>query len=69
LHNFFGGMQEAVMSIALSSPPAPSPLVRIPGTEASDSTAWQIKLALDGGAHGVICPMAGSLLRSAVRPV
>ena len=57
LHALQGGAQEVIMAIALSCANPPSPLVRIPAADASDSTAWQIKLALDGGAHGVICPM------------
>jgi 4-hydroxy-2-oxoheptanedioate aldolase len=44
---------------ALKSLPngGPSPIVRIPATAESDSIGWQIKLALDGGARGILVPM------------
>jgi len=44
---------------ALSALPGggPSPIVRIPATADSDSVGWQIKLALDGGARGILVPM------------
>ncbi|KIL64774.1 hypothetical protein M378DRAFT_77809 [Amanita muscaria Koide BX008] len=38
----------------------PSALVRIPATGDSDSTSWQIKNALDAGAHGVLVPMVST---------
>ncbi|KAH6908829.1 Pyruvate/Phosphoenolpyruvate kinase-like domain-containing protein [Coprinopsis sp. MPI-PUGE-AT-0042] len=38
----------------------PSTIVRIPATGLSDSTSWQIKYALDAGAHGILVPMVSS---------
>jgi len=54
------GAAESIQAIAGLGPNAPSALVRIPATGASDSTSWQIKYALDAGARGVLVPMVGS---------
>lgn len=35
----------------------PSAIVRIPATGVTNSSSWQIKYALDGGARGVIVPL------------
>ncbi|KAK2467208.1 hypothetical protein APHAL10511_000757 [Amanita phalloides] len=51
------GASESVAGIASSSASA---IVRIPATGGSDSTSWQIKHALDSGAHGVLVPMVST---------
>ncbi|EAU82088.1 HpcH/HpaI aldolase/citrate lyase family protein [Coprinopsis cinerea okayama7 len=43
---------------------APSTIVRIPATGASDSTSWQIKYALDAGADGVLVPMVSTAAKA-----
>ncbi|KAH8929959.1 Phosphoenolpyruvate/pyruvate domain-containing protein [Atractiella rhizophila] len=48
---------ESIAAIQTSSTQPPAALVRIPATGASDSIGWQIKLALDGGAAGIMVPM------------
>ena len=35
----------------------PSVIVRIPATGVATSSSWQIKHALDAGAHGILVPM------------
>lgn len=55
------GASETVSGIISASPtgngPFPSAIVRISATGDSDSTGWQVKYALDAGAHGVLVPM------------
>ena len=52
------GASESVNGIISASPlGSPSAVIRIPATGDSDSSSWQIKLALDAGAHGVMVPM------------
>ncbi|SRR6266550_7790127 len=56
------GAFESVNGIlSASSDGSPSAVVRIPATGDSDSTSWQIKLALDAGAHGIVVPMVRPL--------
>ncbi|PFH47892.1 hypothetical protein AMATHDRAFT_66574 [Amanita thiersii Skay4041] len=55
------GAAESVSGISAASPTSsPSALVRIPATGDSDSTSWQIKYALDAGAHGLLVPMVST---------
>jgi len=55
------GAFESVNGIcSASSHGSPSALIRIPATGDSDSTSWQIKLALDAGAHGLMVPMVST---------
>lgn len=57
------GASESVNGIRSASPSnSPSAVVRIPATGDSDSTSWQIQLALDAGAHGVMVPMVSLLV-------
>lgn len=51
------GAAECIQAIQGIGAHAPSAIVRIPATGASDSTSWQIKYALDAGARGVLVPM------------
>jgi len=59
-----GGVSECITAINTSGKDAPSVLVRIPATGASTGTGWQIKLALDGGAHGIIVPMVNTAAKA-----
>ncbi|KAK0219915.1 Pyruvate/Phosphoenolpyruvate kinase-like domain-containing protein [Armillaria fumosa] len=54
------GVAESVAAIQSIGNGAPSALVRVPATEISSSTSWQIKYALDAGARGVLVPMVSS---------
>ncbi|KAI0037159.1 Pyruvate/Phosphoenolpyruvate kinase-like domain-containing protein [Vararia minispora EC-137] len=53
------GVAESVLAVT-GVTGGPSPLVRVPATGASTGTSWQIKYALDAGAHGIIVPMVGT---------
>lgn len=55
------GVSESVAAIQSIGTGAPSALVRVPATEISSSTSWQIKYALDAGARGVLVPMVSSV--------
>jgi len=62
-----GGATEciaAINSVRAGGEGPPSVLVRIPATGASTGTGWQIKLALDAGAHGVIVPMVSTAAKA-----
>jgi len=61
LHSTSGStLFETIASISPSPTSGPSTIVRIPATGFSSSTSWQIKLALDAGARGVMIPMVGT---------
>lgn len=51
------GAAESIQAIQGIGERAPSAVVRIPAPGPTDSTAWQIKYALDAGARGVLVPM------------
>jgi len=50
----------AINGVASPNKESPSVLVRIPATGISTGTGWQIKIALDAGATGVIVPMVNT---------
>ncbi|KAJ7121564.1 Pyruvate/Phosphoenolpyruvate kinase-like domain-containing protein [Mycena epipterygia] len=55
------GLAESIAAIhAARTTDAPSALVRIPATGVTTSTSWQIKVALDSGARGVLVPMVST---------
>ncbi|KAF8993609.1 Pyruvate/Phosphoenolpyruvate kinase-like domain-containing protein [Cyathus striatus] len=58
------GAAESISSIQ-NTKNKPSCLVRIPSTGVSGSTSWQIKYALDAGAHGVLVPMVSTAEKAA----
>lgn len=51
---------ETISTITPNPSTGPSAIVRIPATGFSTSTSWQIKLALDAGAKGIMVPMVGT---------
>jgi 4-hydroxy-2-oxoheptanedioate aldolase len=52
------GVAQAVAAIQGAVPNGgPTAIVRIPATGVTASSSWQIKHALDGGAHGVLVPL------------
>lgn len=55
-----GGALDSITGVLSSSANPPAPIVRIPATGTSTGIAWQIKLALDAGAKGVMVPMIGN---------
>ncbi|KZS88653.1 Phosphoenolpyruvate/pyruvate domain-containing protein [Sistotremastrum niveocremeum HHB9708] len=66
-----GGVAECITAInsvssgiAPGRKEAPSVLVRIPATGVSTGTGWQIKIALDAGARGVIVPMVNNAAKA-----
>ncbi|KAJ7487046.1 Pyruvate/Phosphoenolpyruvate kinase-like domain-containing protein [Mycena latifolia] len=59
------GLTETIAGIHAAGPGAPSAFVRIPATGTSASTSWQIKLALDAGAQGVLVPMVSTAAKAA----
>lgn len=60
------GASEVVQAIHGIGEGAPSALIRVPATGASDSTSWQIKYALDAGARGVLVPMVSPFSRASL---
>ena len=57
-----GSAAETIRAISFSNPDvnkSPVPFVRITAVDDA-SRSWQIKLALDGGAKGLICPMVSN---------
>ncbi|KAK2467207.1 hypothetical protein APHAL10511_000756 [Amanita phalloides] len=56
-HGLISLVPDASESVAGIVSSSASAIVRIPATGGSDSTSWQIKHALDSGAHGVLVPM------------
>lgn len=55
-----GGVGECVTGICASSDNPPAAIVRIPAMGHTTSASWQIGLALDAGAKGVMVPMVNT---------